>query len=97
MVVVKKPSCVSAQVTSLITSIVRGSKNVTDVGTELSYILPSNSSQSFPQLFDTLEGEHVLSVNHIYNVCVILGTVTECVWVHIILCNFHVSYCGTHV
>ena len=64
MVVVKEPSCVSAQVTSLVTSIVRGSKNVTDVGTELSYVLPSNSSQSFPQLFDALESESCADMQH---------------------------------
>ena len=56
MVVVKDPSCKSADVTSIVTSIVRGSKNITDVGTELSYVLPSNSTHSFPQLFETLEG-----------------------------------------
>ena len=56
MIVVKDPSCVSSQVTSLVTSLVDGSKNVTDIGTELAYVLPSGSSGSFPQLFDTLDG-----------------------------------------
>ena len=56
MIVVKTPSCQSSDVTSIITSLVQGSKNITDVGTELSYVLPSNSTHSFPQLFDTLEG-----------------------------------------
>ena len=57
MVVVKDPSCDTAQVTSIVTSLVRGGKNVTNVGTELSYVLPSNSSQKFPELFDTLDGQ----------------------------------------
>ena len=56
MVIVKEPSCDSAKVTDVVTSLVQGGKNVTDVGAELSYILPSQSSQSFPNLFDTLEG-----------------------------------------
>ena len=56
MIVVKDPSCVSSQVTSLVTSLVDGSKNITDIGTELAYVLPSGSSGSFPQLFDTLDG-----------------------------------------
>lgn len=58
LVVVKEPSCDSSQVTGIVTSLVKGSKNVTDVGTELSYILPSHSSQSFPQLFDSLDGQY---------------------------------------
>ena len=58
MVVVKEPSCNSASVNSLVRSLVQGSKNITDVGTELSFVLPSNSSSSFPQLFDTLEGRY---------------------------------------
>ena len=57
MVIVKEPSCDSAKVTDTVTSLVRGGKNVTDVGAELSYMLPLQSSQSFPTLFDTLEGE----------------------------------------
>lgn len=56
LIVVKDPSCVSSQVTGLVTSLVKGSKNVTDIGTELSYVLPSGSSHSFPQLFDSLDG-----------------------------------------
>ena len=56
MVVVKEPSCNSGDVTKIVTSLVPGSKNITDVGTELSYVLPSNSTHSFPQLFDSLEG-----------------------------------------
>ena len=56
MIVVKDPSCISSQVTDLVTSVVEGSKNVTDIGTELAYVLPSGSSHSFPQLFDSLDG-----------------------------------------
>ena len=57
MVVVKEPSCDSAKVNGIVTSLVPGGKNITDVGTELSFILPSNSSEHFPQLFDKLEGK----------------------------------------
>ena len=56
MVIVKEPSCVSSKVTDIVTSLVQGGKNVTDVGAEVSYVLPLKSSQSFPRLFDTLEG-----------------------------------------
>ena len=57
MVMVKEPICDSTKVTETVTSLVQGAKNVTDVGAELSYVLPSQSSQSFPTLFDTLEGK----------------------------------------
>ena len=56
MVIVKEPSCDSAKVTNTVTSVVQEGKKVTDVGAELSYVLPSSSSQHFPRLFDTLEG-----------------------------------------
>ena len=56
MVIVKEPSCDSSKVTDTVTSLVRGGKNVTDIGAELSYMLPLQSSQNFPTLFDTLEG-----------------------------------------
>ena len=59
MVVVKEPSCDSANVNGIVTSLVPGGKKLTDVGTELSFILPSNSSEHFPQLFDSLEGKSV--------------------------------------
>ena len=59
MVIVKEPACDSATVTDIVTSLVQRGKKITDVGAELSYILPSQSSQTFPNLFDTLEGEYV--------------------------------------
>ena len=57
MVVVKEPSCNSAKVNSIVTSLVPGGRNVTDVGTELSYVLPSSDTHNFPTLFDALERE----------------------------------------
>ena len=56
MVVVKEPQCDSSKVTTLVTSLVNGAEQVTDVGAELSYILPSTSTGSFPALFDALDG-----------------------------------------
>ena len=56
MTMVKEPYCDSHVVTDLVKRIVNGAKQVTDVGAELSFILPSQSSQSFPALFDTLDG-----------------------------------------
>ena len=57
MVVVKEPHCDSVKVTDMVTSLVEGSEQVTDVGAELSYILPSASTGSFPALFDALDGK----------------------------------------
>lgn len=69
MVIVKEPSCDSAKLTDTVVSVVHGGKKVTDVGTELSYVLPSQSSQSFPTLFDTLEGNATSVHMYMLNVC----------------------------
>ena len=69
MVVVKEPSCNSAEVNGIVTSLVPGGKNVTDVGTELSFILPSNSSAHFPQLFERLEGSSIYTTCTVYYSC----------------------------
>jgi ATP-binding cassette subfamily A (ABC1) protein 3 len=57
MTVVKKSSCDSSQLDRLIKSLVPRAEQVTDVGAELSYILPSSATPSFPELFDRLETE----------------------------------------
>ena len=41
------------------TSFVPGAEQVSDVGAELSFILPSSSTPSFPNLFDRLEADKV--------------------------------------
>ena len=64
MVVVKAASCVSSRVVQIVTSMVSGSKNVTDVGTELSFILPSTSSHHFPELFEKLECKEYIVCGH---------------------------------
>ena len=56
MTLVKERQCDSAQVTEMVLSIVRGAEQVTDVGAELSFVLPSNATPQFPELFKTLEG-----------------------------------------
>ena len=56
MVVVKEAECDSVRVTDLVNSLVQGAEQATDVGAELSFVLPSTSSSSFPALFDALEG-----------------------------------------
>lgn len=56
MTVVKEPGCVSAQVEALVHSFVPNAEQVTDVGAELSFILPSNATSKFPELFDCLDG-----------------------------------------
>lgn len=55
MTLVKEPACDSAQVSHIVQSVVREAEQVTDVGAELSFVLPSSATPHFPQLFDTLE------------------------------------------
>ena len=55
MTIVKEPECDSLGVTDVVTQIVTGAKQVTDVGAELSFILPSSSVKEFPVLFDYLD------------------------------------------
>ena len=57
MTIVKDASCDSSQVKQLVGSLVPKAEQVTDVGAELSYILPSSATPSFPELFDRLETE----------------------------------------
>ena len=57
MTMVKEPHCDAQAVTDLVERMVNGAKQETDVGAELSFILPSHSSHQFPQLFDTLDGK----------------------------------------
>ena len=57
MTIVKASSCDSSQVEKLVKSLVPQAEQVTDVGAELSYILPSSSTPSFPELFDKIEAE----------------------------------------
>ena len=55
LTMVKDPSCVSSRVEQLVKSFVSEAEQVTDVAAELSFILPSSSTPSFPDLFDELE------------------------------------------
>ena len=57
LTLVKDLSCVSSRVEQLVKSFVPEAEQVTDVGAELSYILPSSSTPSFPELFDRLEAD----------------------------------------
>ena len=57
MTVVKEPGCDTQILSGVVEKMVEGAKEVTDVGAELTFILPSESSQQFSQLFDTLEGK----------------------------------------
>ena len=56
MTVVKEPNCVSSKVEDLVRSYVPTAEQVTDVGAELSFILPSSATAKFPELFDSLDG-----------------------------------------
>jgi len=55
MTLVKEPKCDSAQVTHIVQSVVNEAEQVTDVGAELSFVLPSSATAHFPELFDTLQ------------------------------------------
>lgn len=57
MTMVKETNCDSQAVIDLVMRTVNEAKAVTDVGAELSFILPSQSTHQFPQLFDILDGE----------------------------------------
>ncbi len=60
MTVVKKIGCDSSQVKNLVKSMVENAQQVTDVGAELTFILPSHTTPNFPDLFDTLEGTTIV-------------------------------------
>ncbi len=60
MTVVKKIGCDSSQVKNLVKSMVENAQQVTDVGAELTFILPSHATPNFPDLFDTLEGTTIV-------------------------------------
>ena len=55
MTVVKKNLCDSSKIEQLIKNLVPKAEQVTNVGAELSYILPSSATPSFPELFNKLE------------------------------------------
>ena len=57
LTLVKGPSCDSREMSELVTSTVPGSQLATDVGAELTFLLPFTSSQYFPVLLESLEGE----------------------------------------
>ena len=59
MTMVKGSSCNSGVVTSLVKDTVSGAEQVTDVGAELSFLLPSQSTQQFPDLFDILDSKYM--------------------------------------
>ena len=56
MTVVKEASCDSHQVAELVLRSVEGAQWTTDVGAELSFILPSACTNQFPTMFEQLEG-----------------------------------------
>ena len=57
LTLVKEASCDSSRVERLFKSFIIDAKKVTDIGAELSFILPSSSTPLFPNLFDRLEAD----------------------------------------
>ena len=55
MTLVKELKCFSSEIESLVKSYVPSAEKMTDVGMELSFILPSSGASKFPELFDRLE------------------------------------------
>ena len=60
MTMVKDDSCDPSLVENVVKSVVPQAEQVTNVAAELSYILPSSSTPSFPELFDKLEADKVM-------------------------------------
>ena len=56
MTMVKEASCDSHQVTDLVLRSVDGAQQTTDVGAELTFILPSAYTHQFPAMFEQLDG-----------------------------------------
>jgi len=65
MTLVKEsPKCPSLEVEKVVKSLVPSAEIVTDVGMELSFILPSSEAYKFPDLFDKLEAmKEVLKIS----------------------------------
>ena len=63
----------------------------TDVGAELSFILPSSASSQFPILFEKLEGKYVFG-----NVCTHYATEMSIITIKqqwpLILCNYNQTW-----
>ncbi len=57
MAIVKEPGCDSRKIIDIVKGMVEGSSEVTDVGAELTFILPTQSRNQFPDLFDIFESE----------------------------------------
>lgn len=55
MVIVKKPGCDVSTIKTLVTSIISKAEVESNVGAELSFILPHGSSNRFPYLFSQIE------------------------------------------
>ena len=58
MTIVKESSCITSVIEDLIKFHVPTAKQVTDVGAEASFILPSSETSKFPDLFDSLDGQY---------------------------------------
>ncbi len=57
MTLVKEPNSDSSLVEKVVKDFIPLAEKVTDVGMELSYILPTNSASKFADLFEQLESE----------------------------------------
>ncbi len=62
----KEPGCDSLTVSGLVTQQITGAERVTDVGAELSFILPSQSIAQFPALFDLLDSKEYIYIVHVH-------------------------------
>ncbi len=69
LTVVKEPVCDSMAVSGLISQHIKDAERVTDIGAELSFILPSQSVSQFPTLFDLLDGNYITVITHMIGNC----------------------------
>jgi len=69
MTVVKESNCVSMEVERLVKSFAPTAKLVTNVGAELSFILPSTEVARFPELFDKIDGKGYMYIQTTFVIC----------------------------
>ena len=84
MTLVKEPGCDSDEVTRKVLTLVHEARQVTDVGAELSFTLPSNATPHFPQLFEALDCNidyhmYIVLLNSVSVFCTIISKLDE-VW-----------------
>ena len=69
LTIVKESNCDSMAVSGLISQHITAAERVTDVGAELSFILPSQSISQFPPLFDLMDSQLIIVSSQCTGAC----------------------------